>query len=91
MDSQISSENTLDFEKLKEIIKNLLPEEDQNIIITKNTTLADLEFDSIRYMHLLLSLEDIIGKDIDEIIDKIDLSSLHNINDILELIQVLKK
>ena len=50
-----------------------------------------LGIDSIKYINLFISLEEIIGKDLEDIVDSIDLSSIKTVNDVVELAKELQK
>jgi acyl carrier protein len=70
---------------LYSLIRNVLGEEGENIKLTPYTVLEEIGFDSIKYIHLLLSLEDIIDANLEEIISEIDLASLRTIADVASM------
>jgi len=62
-----------------------------DIEITAQTRLKDLGFDSIKFMNLILSFEDVINKDIEEIIDKIDnLALINTVQDVIDAVNDLR-
>jgi acyl carrier protein len=58
--------------------------------MSQSTTLQSLGMDSVRYINLLLSLEDIIGKELDEVAEHIDLSEIITVGDVVALVERLR-
>jgi acyl carrier protein len=58
--------------------------------LSPSTSLASLGLDSMKYINLLLSLEDIIGKDLDEVAEHIDLAKLTKVGDLVALVERLR-
>ncbi len=54
------------------------------------TPLQSLGMDSIKYINLLLSLEDIIGKELDDVAEHIHLSEITTIGDLVALVERLR-
>lgn len=79
---------TDNFELIKSLVSKLL--EDEKISLTMDTKFQDIGFDSIRFINLMLNLEDIINVDIETIASEIDLSSLQTLGDLSEIINKLK-
>jgi acyl carrier protein len=73
------------------LIIKVLDKGDINIVLTPETELDDIGFDSIKYIHLFLSLEDIVKADLEEIISNIDLSNIRTIKDVHDLLQRINK
>ncbi|GGA81106.1 acyl carrier protein [Puia dinghuensis] len=72
------------------LIKKIGGEDYNDIPLTLDTNLKDLGFDSIKFMNLVLSLEDVVGKDIEDIISEIDdLSSINTIRDVVDMVMDL--
>lgn len=73
-----------------EILKEVMPEEYRDKELSDETQIETLGIDSIKYINLFISLEEIIGKELTEIIDSIDLASIKTVNDIVELVHELR-
>jgi acyl carrier protein len=58
--------------------------------LSPSTSLESLGLDSMKYINLLLSLEDIIGRDLDEVAEHIDLAKLTKIGDLVALVERLR-
>ena len=58
--------------------------------IKEESELEHLGIDSIKFMNLLISFEDILGKDIEDFVDEIDVSKLRTVNDIVILLKKIK-
>jgi acyl carrier protein len=54
------------------------------------TPLHSLGMDSMKYINLLLSLEDIIGRELDEVAEHIDLSEIVTVGDLVALVERLR-
>lgn len=67
-----------------------IDEEYQGIELKAETKFEDLAFDSIKFMNLILNLEDIIDREIEEVVEHIDLASIVTIQDIVAIVQGLK-
>lgn len=59
--------------------------------LSPSTQLHSLGMDSMKYINLLLSLEDIIGKELDEVAEHIDLSVIVTVGDLVDLVERLRK
>lgn len=58
--------------------------------LSPSTPLQSLGMDSMKYINLLLSLEDIIGRDLDEVAEHIDLARLVTVGDLVTLVERLR-
>lgn len=72
------------------LIRDLMDEELKSIELTEDTKLDELGFNSIKYIHLLLSLEDVVKMDLEKIVSETDLSDLKTIKDITALLTRLR-
>lgn len=79
------------FDQVCEALKEIMPEELNSMELKRNTKLEVLGIDSIKYINLFISLEEIIGKDLEDIVDSVNLSDIKTINDINELVLTLRK
>jgi acyl carrier protein len=73
------------FFKVVDLIKELTPDL-KDYLIKGGTTFQELGFDSIKYINLMLSLEDIIGLELEIIVENIELSSITTLNDLVVVI-----
>ena len=80
-----------DFQLVCNALREIMPENMQQIKLDENTKIETLGIDSIKYINLLISLEEIIGKELEEIVDSIDLSSIKTVKDLVELVEKLQK
>lgn len=84
--SKSKKKNTKDqqetFEKVAEVIRSITEEDD--LEIKPETRLEDLGFDSIRFMNLILSLEDLVDKDIEEIVEEIDITQIATVQNVVD-------
>ena len=85
---EISSEDC--FNKVCDALYEVMPEELRNIELLPKTKIETLGIDSIKYINLFISLEEIIGKELDEVVDAIDVSSIKTVDDIVKLVNELK-
>ena len=76
-------------EKVIDIISTAIPDVNKKEI-KQNSRLEDLGVDSIKFMNLVISFEEILDKDIEDFIDDIDISALQTVNDIVLLMEKLK-
>jgi len=58
--------------------------------LSPSTPLRSLGMDSLKYINLLLSLDDIIGKELDEVAEHIDLSEITTVGDLVALVERLR-
>ncbi len=58
--------------------------------VSLDSSIKDLGIDSIRFMNLLISIEDVIGREIEDIIEGIEFSELKTVGDIVELVKKFK-
>lgn len=72
-----------------DIIVDLIPDISSKEI-TQETQLEDLGIDSIKFMNLIISFEDILGRDMEDFIDEIDITKIQTIKDIDDLLISLK-
>jgi acyl carrier protein len=77
------------FELLCGLIKDILPK-DLNIELSKETRFEDIGFDSMKFINLLLSLEDISNVNIDKIVAEIDMSNIDTIQDVVSILEKIK-
>lgn len=87
--NKIKVEENSTFSKIVEAICLVNPEVTSDNVKLK-TRLEHLGIDSIKFMNLLISFEDILGKDIEDFIDEIDVSKLETVDDIVLLIEKIK-
>lgn len=59
--------------------------------VSLDSSIKDLGIDSIRFMNLLISIEDVIGCEIEDIIEGIEFSELKTVGDIVELVKKFKQ
>ena len=78
------------FDQICKTLKDVMPQELKHIKIQTETKIESLGIDSIKYINLFISLEDIIGKELEEIVDSIDLSSIITVSDIVGLVKNLQ-
>lgn len=74
---------------IRETIVKILPD-GKTGNINAETRLDSLGFDSIMYIDLILSLETIVNKDLDEIVDEVDLSAIQTVGDVVQLVHRLR-
>lgn len=79
------------FELISQLVIKILGIDRQKIVLTPDMKFEDIGFDSIMFINLLLSLEDIIGVDIEIIASEIDPSSIQTLNDVVQLLDKFKK
>lgn len=72
------------------LIKEVLSEDISAVTISLDSKLEELGFDSIKFINLMLNLENYIEKDLEEIAEAVDLSELQTVNDIIILVDRLK-
>ena len=58
--------------------------------IEKTTSFDELGFTSIQYINLMLSLEDIIDKDIDVIVEQLDFETIRTVGDLIIFISKMR-
>jgi acyl carrier protein len=58
--------------------------------LSPSTPLRSLGMDSVKYINLLLSLEDLIGKELDDVAEHIDLSEIITVGDLVALVERLR-
>jgi acyl carrier protein len=58
--------------------------------LSPSMPLESLGMDSMKYINLLLSLEDIIGKELDEVAEHIDLAQITTVGDLVALVERLR-
>ncbi|HEX3961490.1 MAG TPA: hypothetical protein VHZ03_33515 [Trebonia sp.] len=58
--------------------------------LSPSTLLRSLDMDSLKYINLLLSLDEIIGKELDEVAEHIDLSEITTVGDLVALVERLR-
>jgi acyl carrier protein len=79
------------YELVKQLVTNILGDDSQQVDLKPDTKFENIGFDSIKFINLLLSLEDLIDIDLEVIAAEIDPSSIQTLNDIVELLDKLKK
>jgi len=60
-------------------------------VLTLDTTLEEIGFDSIKFINLMLSLEDVINADLEVIAADIDVASINTINDLVIIVDKYTK
>ena len=83
--------SSTEFELLNDLIIKILPENRRNVVLTPKTRFLDLGFDSMQFINLLLSLEDIINKDLEEVVAEIDIATIETIDDVVKVLKKLKE
>ena len=58
--------------------------------LSPSTPLRSLGMDSMKYINLLLSLEDIIGRELDEVAEHIDLAEVVTVGDLVAMVERLR-
>lgn len=58
--------------------------------LSPTTPLNSLGMDSMKYINLLLSLEDVIGKELDEVAEHIHLAEITTVGDLVALVRRLR-
>lgn len=79
------------FELVKSLVLNLPGDAPGDINLTPDTKFEDIGFDSIKFIHLLLSLEDVINTDLETLAAKIDPAAIKTLGDIANLLEKVKK
>jgi acyl carrier protein len=81
------------FEQVAAIIRRIADEDElEDIRLEPQTGLKYLGLDSIKFMNLILSIEDLVHKDIEEIIDRIgDFEQINTIQDVMDTINNLRR
>ncbi len=82
-------DTTGEFEQIVSIIKKIYPELSETNI-EKTTSFDELGFTSIQYINLMLSLEDIIDKDIDVIVEQLDFETIRTVGDLIIFISKMR-
>lgn len=80
------------FDEVFRVLVAMLGEDvaDRQAELSPSTTLQSLGMDSMKYINLLLSLEDIIGKELDEVAEHIELSEINTVGDLVALVERLR-
>lgn len=81
---------TDEFKLVCEAIANIMGDENLAGGYQRTDSLEALGFDSIKYMNLLLAMEDLVQMDLEEIVSKVDLATLNTIGDIADFAKKLK-
>lgn len=79
--------STLD--TVKELISDVVEDIDKGDIYPE-AELENLGLDSIKFLNILLAFEDILEMDLEDIVEKIDLSTIQTVQDVINLIDKLK-
>jgi len=79
------------FEQIKQLVTTILGDDTQQIDLKLDTKFEDIGFDSIKFINLLLGLEDLIDIDLETIAAEIDPASIQTLNDVVQLLDKLKK
>lgn len=78
-------------EEVLALIRKVSNNELDQVELEPQMNLKELGFDSIKFMNLVLNLEDVIGKDIEEIIDEVNnLAMINTIEDVVDLVEELR-
>lgn len=75
------------FELVESLVLSLLDEKSGGVTLTPDTNLKDIGFDSIKFLNLFLSLEDIVNVDLETIVSEVDPSSVQKINDVVSIVE----
>jgi acyl carrier protein len=80
------------FDEVFRVLVAMLGEDvaDRRDELSASTPLQSLGMDSMKYINLLLSLEDIIGKELDEVAEHIDLAEITTVGDLVALVERLR-
>ncbi|WP_079274901.1 acyl carrier protein [Streptomyces phaeoluteigriseus] len=80
------------FDEVFRVLVAMLDEDvaDRRDELSASTPLQSLGMDSMKYINLLLSLEDIIGKELDEVAEHIDLAEITTVGDLVALVERLR-
>jgi acyl carrier protein len=78
-----------DFDQVYRMLRDLLPDV-KEADLKPDTRLEALGFDSIKYINLVLTLEDVVNMGMEEIVGEIDLASVQTIRDVVNLIGTLR-
>lgn len=73
-----------------ELIKEVAEITDSKAI-TDKSKIVSLGIDSIKFMNLLIGLEDIIDCDIEDVIEDVDFSEFKTVEDIVEFVLKVKE
>lgn len=75
---------------LTQLIKTMLDDNDK-VNLTDNIPLEKIGFDSIRYIHLFMLLEEKLDIKLESIVSEINLTSATTIKDLAELLNNIKQ
>ncbi|MFD2467716.1 acyl carrier protein [Amycolatopsis silviterrae] len=80
------------FDEVCRMLVTMLGEdaEARRAALAPDTRLQSLGMDSMKYINLLLSLEDLIGKELDEVAEHIDLAEIATVGDLVALVERLR-
>ncbi len=79
--------STLD--TVKRLISDVIEDIDQNTI-QPEVELENLGLDSIKFLNILLAFENVLEIDLEYMVEKIDLSTIQTVQDIVNLIEELR-
>ena len=74
---------------VKKLISNVFEDLDQNSI-QPEVKLEYLGLDSIKFLNVLLGFQDELDMDLDDIVEMVDLSKLHTVQDLVDLTDEFK-
>ena len=74
---------------VKKLISNVIEDLDKKRI-QPETELEHLGLDSIKFLNLLLAFEDELEMELEDIVEKIDLSIINTVQDIVDVVDDLK-
>jgi len=77
------------FEMVKQLVIKILGDNAGQFILTPDTKFEEIGFDSIKFISLLLHLEDLTDVDIETIALEINLSSIQTLAEIAQLLDKL--
>ena len=69
---------------------NLIREIGEVEDINKDTLFTSIGFDSVKYINLLLQLEDVVGIELEELVEKMDLTQINTIEDLHTFLKNIK-
>ncbi|MEU9336634.1 acyl carrier protein [Streptomyces sp. NPDC048290] len=80
------------FDEVLRVLVAMLGEDvaERRAELSASTPLQSLGMDSMKYINLLLSLEDSIGKELDEVAEHIELSEVATVGDLVALVERLR-
>jgi len=76
-----------ELQPLYDLIRNILDGPEKQLPLAPATVLEEIGFDSIKYIHLLLSLEDLLQVELETVMAEIDITAIKTIQDLGDLVR----